>query len=194
MSFSSQYAPVTHSGNGVATQFNFSFAILAGSQVKVTLIDAGGNESVPAFTVTGNLGGGSVTITPAPASGTTVKITRETAVAQAYDFTAYGAFQPATHEQAFDAVVMMLQELSYTANELVSPVVQQAIQDMLLAYGTVSSPPTRYTTATKPAPSSLLSGVRIRVKDPGSYEQEMVCLETGVDGVYEWFITAAGGI
>lgn len=49
-----------------------------------------------------------------------------------------------------------------------------------------------YTTATKPTAAAGYARTFITVKDPAAAEELFVCLESNVDGVYDWVTVATG--
>lgn len=54
--------------------------------------------------------GGTVTMSSAPAIGTTTRITRNTPITQAINFVTHGPFSPVTHMAAFDHLTRIAQE------------------------------------------------------------------------------------
>jgi len=118
MTVSSTNTRNSNPGNGVLTQFAYTFKILDDDDITVILrTDATGSESVQTkttdYTVSGvgNAGGGNVTFTTAPASGVTVVLLRETARTQATDYTPNDPFPAESHEEALDKLTFIAQEL-----------------------------------------------------------------------------------
>lgn len=102
--------PVTqHTGNASATAFAYTFLILQGSDLKVSV---NGIVLTSGYTVggVGNASGGTVTLSAAPASGAVVLLYRETVKARATDYQDSGDLLAATVNRDFDRVVMMVQE------------------------------------------------------------------------------------
>jgi hypothetical protein len=112
MTVSSLTTSVTYVGNGVTTAFPVTFPffeitveeIILGVVTKLT----GGSD----YTVSGGEGStGTVVISPAPASGTTIRIRRTTDRRQLVDYVENDPFPAETHEKALDRAHMIIQEL-----------------------------------------------------------------------------------
>ena len=121
MAVSTSYAPLTYSGNGVTTAFSVTWSFFTGSLV-VTAIDATGVETVKTITTHYTVSGGTdanglpatgtVTMLTAPASSTSLRITRSTPKTQATVYTNGDAFPAKTHETALDKALLIAQELA----------------------------------------------------------------------------------
>lgn len=108
---------VTHAGNSVATVFTFPFKVFektdlvvyttTGATVTTLTLDTG-------YTVSGlrNGSGGSITTTVPVATGTTITIKRQLLYKQDVDLRNQSKFYPETHEDEFDRLTMMLQQLA----------------------------------------------------------------------------------
>ncbi len=114
----STYAPVQQSGNGVITAFNFSFKILAASDLVVYKIDASSVQSSPLtlgtdYTVTFDpiAETGTVSYTVAPVSGGFSLITRDSNNQQQSSLPREGPMQAKTVETMIDKATMLIQEL-----------------------------------------------------------------------------------
>lgn len=117
MTVSSSTAKVSYSGNGATQAFAVPFYFLADSQLTVTLRLADGSESTKVlgvdYTVTGAgvLTGGTVTMTVAPASGTTLVIVRNVPLTQETDLQPNDRLPAETLEQTVDKLTMITQQL-----------------------------------------------------------------------------------
>lgn len=106
---------VSYAGNGTATAFAVPFPVLAATDLLVVRIAADGTPTALTltadYTVTG-LGnaGATVTMTVAPASGTTLRIIGRTAKVQPTDYQDQGGFPAAAHESAMDRFAMLARE------------------------------------------------------------------------------------
>lgn len=137
MTVSNEASRVVHSGNGVATEFDFDFEVFATSDLRVVKIDTDGNESVLTLDGTGGYSaslsgsapsGGSVTY-PIDVSGTTVAtgeslvIMRNILYSQETDITSAGSFRASVIENAFDKLTMLVQQLKdLTGRAITAPV------------------------------------------------------------------------
>lgn len=109
----SAQTPINRSaGNGVTTVFPYTFKIIAAGDIEVSVDDFVKTLNVD-YTVTGAGvdGGGNVTMTVAPASGTTVVRRRNMAFVRTTDYQDQGALPAATLDNDIDAPVMMIQQL-----------------------------------------------------------------------------------
>lgn len=123
MTVPSAVSSVSHAGNGAATVFAVPFAFLDNTHLRVTTTTAG-VDTVKTLTThytvsgAGNPAGGSVTMLAAPANGVTLTIERVTPATQLVNLRTAGDFSPGTHEQMFDRVAMVAQELSNRTADL----------------------------------------------------------------------------
>jgi hypothetical protein len=116
MTVSTTSPVVTYSGNGGTTAFAVPFQFLAASDLVVTEISSAGVETTKAltthYTVSGGSGStGTVTMVAAPASGTGLRIHRDTARSQLTDFVDGDELEADTLERTLDRLTMQVQEL-----------------------------------------------------------------------------------
>ena len=117
MTVSSSTAKVSYSGNGSTQAFAVPFYFLANSQLLVVLRSSTGAETTQVlgtnYTVTGAgvLTGGTVTMTAAPASGTTLVISRNVPLTQETDLQPNDRLPAETLEQSIDKLTMITQQL-----------------------------------------------------------------------------------
>jgi len=99
----------SHTGNGVATVFAYSFGVLAADDIKV-LVD--GVQVTTGFTVTGigSRTGGPVVFSVGRATGPDVPIVREVVRARSTDYQANGDLREEVLDDDFDRTWMALQE------------------------------------------------------------------------------------
>lgn len=114
-----------YSGNGVTTVFAYGFRIVDQSHLQVIRTDATGDETTLAlltdYTVSGvgSAGGGSIILTTALPSGSTVTILRNIPFTQETDLENQGAYYAQTVEDALDLAVMRDQQLAEKLNRAV---------------------------------------------------------------------------
>jgi hypothetical protein len=107
-----------YNGNGVTTVFDYDFRILDRAHLRVVSTSADGEETTLELdddydvSGVGGANGGSVTITPAPVSGTTITIFLNVPFTQEMDLQNQGAFHAETIEQAFDLATMRDQQMA----------------------------------------------------------------------------------
>ena len=117
MTVSTTSSKVSYAGNGSTTAFAVSFYFLANADLKVTLRSAAGVETVRTlgtdYSVTGAgvPSGGTVTMTVAPAAGTTLVVSRNAPLTQTVDYQPNDPFPANTHEQALDKLTMITQQI-----------------------------------------------------------------------------------
>lgn len=126
MTVSSSTSKVTYSGNGFTTVFPYTFKILDQDEVLVQLkVNATGVITTQTITThytvsgVGASAGGNITMLTAPASGTTLIITRNMAFTQETDYTEYDAFPADTHETALDRLTMQVQQVKEVADRAI---------------------------------------------------------------------------
>lgn len=112
MTVSTTENSVSYSGDDSTTSFAFTFACLAANEIRAF---ADNVELVAGVVVNLNADqsanpGGSVDITPAPASGVVIDIIRDTAITQETDYNAYDPFPAETHEMALDRLTLICQD------------------------------------------------------------------------------------
>ncbi|HCQ3644398.1 TPA: hypothetical protein OKD57_001155 [Escherichia coli] len=106
-----------YTGNGVTTSFPYTFRIFNKSDLVVQVVDLNENVSVLTldtdYTVTGAGGynGGSVVLSEALARGHQISIARELPVTQEMDLRNQGKFFAEVHENAFDKLTMLIQQV-----------------------------------------------------------------------------------
>lgn len=106
-----------YTGNGVTTSFPYTFRIFKKSDLVVQVVDL--NENITElildtdYTVTGAGGyvGGNVILSTALASGYQISISRELPVTQETDLRNQGKFFAEVHEDAFDKLTMLIQQV-----------------------------------------------------------------------------------
>jgi hypothetical protein len=122
MTVSSSTAKVSYSGNGSTTLFAVPFYFLANSQLLVVLRASSGAETTQVlgtnYTVTGAgvLTGGSITMTVAPPSGTTLVISRNVPLTQETDLQPNDRLPAETLEQSLDKLTMLVQQIDETTD------------------------------------------------------------------------------
>lgn len=106
-----------YTGNGVTTSFPYTFRIFHKSDLVVQVVDL--NENITElildtdYTVTGAGGysGGNVILMAALANGYQISISRELPVTQETDLRNQGKFFAEVHEDAFDKLTMLIQQV-----------------------------------------------------------------------------------
>lgn len=125
MTVSSSTARVSYSGNGVTTVFAVPFYFLSSSHLLVTLRSSTGVETPQVlgtnYTVTGAgvLTGGTVTMTAAPASGSTLVIVRNVPLTQETDLQPNDRLPAETLEQTVDKLTMITQQLDEASDRAI---------------------------------------------------------------------------
>jgi hypothetical protein len=115
MTVSTETAAITHTGNGVLTEFNIPFKFLSEDHIQVTKITVATGAAViltPAeYTITGEGSetGGTLTVTPAIASTHQLYVERRLPLTQDLDLERQGGFFPEDVETQLDKIVMMIQ-------------------------------------------------------------------------------------
>jgi len=113
-----------YSGNGVTTVFPYRFRILKSSHMAVTVSDAtGAIKTLVAgtdysITGVGLVNGGNVELSKPLAVGYEIALDRVLPAVQETDFRNQGRFFAETHEDAFDYLTMLLQQLDHAFNYL----------------------------------------------------------------------------
>ncbi|MEG1347205.1 MAG: right-handed parallel beta-helix repeat-containing protein [Hafnia sp.] len=106
-----------YTGNGVTTSFPYTFRVFKKSDLVVQVVDL--NENITElvldtdYTVTGSGGytGGNVILSTALTSGYQISISRELPVTQETDLRNQGKFFAEVHEDAFDKLTMLIQQV-----------------------------------------------------------------------------------
>lgn len=113
MAVTEQTPLITHTGNGVSTQFAYNFLVLAGDDLVVTVTGRGTQANGIDYTVTGVglAGGGMVTFTVAPAAAAQVVLYRDTPLSRDQDYQVSGDLLAAVVNRDFDRMILILQEI-----------------------------------------------------------------------------------
>lgn len=117
MTVASSSNRVDYTGNGVTTVFSFSFRIFEAADLVVTRATPAGVETTLVlntdYTVTGagSYSGGSITLSAALTNGHALTIQRVLDITQETDLRNQGQFFAETHEDVFDRVTMIAQQL-----------------------------------------------------------------------------------
>lgn len=117
MTISTEVDHNDYTGNGVTTSFPYTFRIFKKSDLVVQVVDL--NENITElildtdYTVTGAGGytGGNVILVTALANGYQISISRELPVTQETDLRNQGKFFAEVHEDAFDKLTMLIQQV-----------------------------------------------------------------------------------
>lgn len=106
-----------YTGNGVTTSFPYTFRIFKKSDLAVSVVDLSENITVLVldtdYTVTnaGGYNGGNVVLTAPLATGWKISISRELEPTQETDLRNQGKFFAEVHEDAFDKLTMLIQQV-----------------------------------------------------------------------------------
>jgi len=119
MTISTTTVKNSYSGDGTTTDFDYTFKILADSDLTVIIRDSSGTETTKnltshyTLTGVGSASGGTVTFTAGniPTSTETVVLIRDTAQTQSIDYIENDPFPAETHEEGLDRGVILSQEL-----------------------------------------------------------------------------------
>lgn len=107
-----------YTGNGVTTSFPYTFRIFKKTDLAVSVVDLSENISVLVldtdYTVknAGGYNGGNVVLTTPLANGWQISIARELEPTQETDLRNQGKFFAEVHEDAFDKLTMLIQQVS----------------------------------------------------------------------------------
>ncbi|WP_320729547.1 phage tail protein [Enterobacter ludwigii] len=107
-----------YTGNGVTTSFPYTFRIFKKTDLAVSVIDMSENITVLVldtdYTVTnaGGYNGGNVVLTAPLATGWQISIARELEPTQETDLRNQGKFFAEVHEDAFDKLTMLIQQVA----------------------------------------------------------------------------------
>jgi hypothetical protein len=120
MAVSTTYQPLVFSGNGSTTAFSITWQFFDADDLTVIAIDGDGVETVQTITTHYTVSGGTdanglpatgtVTMVTAPASGTTLRVERNTDRLQSTVWTQSGPFQAKSVEAGLDRVTLIAQE------------------------------------------------------------------------------------
>ncbi|GEM_PF-1796303 len=106
-----------YTGNGVTTSFPYTFRIIKKTDLAVSVVDLSENMTVLVldtdYTVTnaGGYSGGNVVLTAPLATGWQISIARELEPTQETDLRNQGKFFAEVHEDAFDKLTMLIQQV-----------------------------------------------------------------------------------
>lgn len=118
MTVSTEVNQAAYTGNGVTTVFPYPFRILKDANLTVTLIAPNELEKVLTigtdYTVSGagSYSGGAVILPQALSVGYSLVIERDLAIVQETDLRNQGTFFAETHEDAFDYLTMIIQQIA----------------------------------------------------------------------------------
>jgi hypothetical protein len=168
MTVTSLVRSVTAPGDGAQVIFPFTFKIWEAADLIVTLIDAGGNETLQTLTthydITGinDDAGGTVVMGTFPSGTEELRIERTVALTQLTSLKTQGSYRAESHEEALDRLIAIAQQLTEEAVGV--PIVTSL-----------------------PDPVAALEGdVLVLDGGTGVAAQARICLETASDGVYAW--------
>nr|WP_157945922.1 hypothetical protein [Escherichia coli] len=111
-----------YTGNGITTSFPYTFRIFKKTDLTVSVIDLSENITVLVldtdYTVTnaGGYEGGSVVLTTPLANGWQISIARDLEATQETDLRNQGKFFAEVHEDAFDKLTMLIQQVGSMLN------------------------------------------------------------------------------
>lgn len=126
MTVTSETSKYSYSGDGATTSFAYSSYFLADTDLLVTKRSVAGVETTLTlgigYTVTGagNPSGGNVIVTPAPASGERLTLSRKLALTQGLSLPNTGLFPAPSLEARLDALTMMCQQLQEQINRSIT--------------------------------------------------------------------------
>lgn len=106
-----------YTGNGVTTSFPYTFRVFKESDLVVQVVDLNENITVLVLdtdyivTGAGGYNGGNVILSKALANGYQISISRELPVTQETDLRNQGKFFAEVHEDAFDKLTMLIQQV-----------------------------------------------------------------------------------
>lgn len=132
MPIGEQVTIASHTGNGVATVFAYSFGVLAADDLKVLV---NGVEVTTGFTVSGigSRTGGTVTFSVAPTSGAAILIVREVVRKRDTDYQYGGDLREEVLDDDLDRIWMALQEDSELVDRGVRVPVGETLSELPVA-------------------------------------------------------------
>lgn len=117
MTIASALAKNTYTGTGLVTVYPYTFKITDETHLEVIKADANGNETTLVLTTdytvsgVGVVSGGNVTLVDELEDGYTMSIARVVPLTQSTDLENQGTFYAQTHEDVFDRLTMISQQL-----------------------------------------------------------------------------------
>jgi hypothetical protein len=184
MTVSTEVNQAAYTGNGVTTVFPYTFRILNSANLTVTRIDLLENETVLTlgtdYSVTGagSYNGGSVVLPQALPNGYSLVIERDLPMVQETDLRNQGTFFAEVHEDAFDYLTMIIQQVAgWFGLTLRRPTIKSKFYDAK-----------QYRIANLADPINQQDAVNNRTMV--SYVEKMIA---GVIGGFGWFIQAGVG-
>lgn len=173
-----------YTGNGVTTSFPYTFRIFHKSDLVVQVVDLSENITELTldtdYTVTGAGGytGGNVVLSSPLANGYQISISRELPVTQETDLRNQGKFFAEVHEDAFDKLTMLIQQVaSWFGLALRRPTIKSKFYDAK-----------QYRIANLADPVNDQDAVNTR--SMRSYVEKMIA---GVVGGFGWFLQEGAG-
>ncbi len=118
MTVSTNINKATFNGSGSTGPFTFNFRFYMNTEISVIRVDANGTDTLLVegtdYTLSGagSYGGGVVNLTIALAYGNQLVIMRLVDLLQSTEIRNLGTFFPEIHEDAFDRMVMMIQQIA----------------------------------------------------------------------------------
>ncbi|EPB0688492.1 phage tail protein [Escherichia coli] len=125
MTVSTEVGHNEYTGNGVTTTFPYTFRVFDKSDLVVQIVDLEENITVLVldtdYSVTGVGGynGGNVMLRTALTSGYRIFVSRELSVTQETDLRNQGKFLAEVHEDAFDKLTMLIQQVFYNLSKVI---------------------------------------------------------------------------
>ncbi|HAH3340207.1 TPA: phage tail protein [Escherichia coli] len=125
MTVSTEVGHNVYTGNGVTTTFPYTFRVFDKSDLVVQIVDLEENITVLVldtdYSVTGVGGynGGNVMLRTALTSGYRIFVSRELPVTQETDLRNQGKFLAEVHEDAFDKLTMLIQQVFYNLSKVI---------------------------------------------------------------------------
>lgn len=184
MTVSTEVNQAAYTGNGVTTVFPYTFRILNANNLTVTRIDLLEVETVLtlgtdyAVTGSGSYNGGAVVLTQPLRSGYSLVIVRDLDIVQETDLRNQGTFFAEVHEDAFDYLTMIIQQVaSWFGLALRRPTIKSKFYDAK-----------QYRIANMADPTGDQDAVNNR--SMRSYVEKMIA---GVVGGFGWFIQSGTG-
>lgn len=184
MTVSTEVNQAAYTGNGVTTVFPYTFRILNASNLTVTRIDLQEVETVLTlgtdYTVTGagSYNGGAVVLPQPLQSNYSLVIVRDLDIVQETDLRNQGTFFAEVHEDAFDYLTMIIQQVaSWFGLALRRPTIKSNFYNAL-----------QYRISNLADPVNDQDAVNTR--SMRSYVEKMIA---GVVGGFGWFIQAGFG-